>query len=177
MNNDKTKNARFIRLYTSTQSKLYSYILAVVHNRSDADELLQETSVILWDKFDSYKDDYSFSAWAIGIAKNKIFEYLRENKKTKKIFSDVVYEQFAKVAEISTDDTLERMDVVKECINKLGSSDHNLMTYKYYNNNSVHQISQLTGRSTNSLYKSFTRIIVQLRRCVSHNMQVGEYNA
>ena len=177
MHNEQAKNARFLRLYTKVQAKLYSYILAVVHNRSDAEELFQETAVILWDSFDKYDEQYSFNAWAIGIAKNKIFEYLRENKKTKKIFSDVVYKELANIAEQDTEDITERLENVKHCFGKLNMSDRKLLMAKFFQDNSVRQISQLTGRSTNSLYKSFTRIIVQLRKCITHQRLSGEHNA
>ncbi len=170
------KNARFIRLYTGIQARLYSYILGMVHNRSDAEELLQETSVVIWDCFDKYDSNYSFSAWAFGIAKNKIYEYLCENKETKKLFSDAVYEQLARAAEDSGDDILDRLETVKKCFSKLKKSDMTLMVYKYYSNKSINQISDLTGRSGNSLYKTFTRIIVQLRKCVGYQMRAGDYN-
>ena len=176
MDNDKAKNARFLRLYTQVQARLYSYILGVVHNRSDADELFQETAVILWDSFEKYDGRHYFGSWAIGVARNKIFEYLRENKKTKKIFSDAVYKEIADIAERSPDDISDRMEHVSHCIGKLKDSDQKLMISKYFNNNSVRQISQMTGRSTNSLYKSFSRIIIQLRRCITRQMVAGDRN-
>ncbi|MBL7215512.1 MAG: hypothetical protein ISS71_07515 [Phycisphaerae bacterium] len=69
----------FFDYTASIQAKLYLFILGAVYNRSDADELFQETAVVLWGRFDKYREDSCFCAWAISIAKNKVLEYLRKN--------------------------------------------------------------------------------------------------
>jgi len=55
MNTNGSEHARFLRLYAGIQNKLFAFILSVVHNRNDAEELFQETSVILWERFDTYQ--------------------------------------------------------------------------------------------------------------------------
>ena len=161
-------NARFLRLYTNIQSKLYFYVLAVIHNRQDADDIFQETVVTLWDNFDKYQEGTSFGAWAIGIAKNKVFDYLRENKKTKKLFDDSIYSQLSELAEDKQDDFVDRQETLTSCIKKLKPSDDKLLTLRYHKSASMRQMSQMTGRSCDSLYKSMARIISQLRKCMKY---------
>ena len=60
----------------SSQSRIYAYILMLVHNHNDAEDLLQETASILWEKFDEYIPEKSFAAWAVGIARNKIYNFI-----------------------------------------------------------------------------------------------------
>lgn len=171
------ENAKFLRLYSGVQVRLYCFILAVVHNRDDADELLQETAVVMWDKFDQYNEEFSFGAWSIGIARNKIFEYLRKNKKAKKIFESQLYDQLSEFAERSScTDFKDRLEALDVCVEKLKPQDKKLITLRYHNGTSVRKISQLSGRSVNSLYKSIARIVFQLRRCISHQLVGGGLN-
>ncbi len=46
----------FMRLYTQHQRRLYVYLLSLLHNVADAEELMQQTSYILWKKFDTFRE-------------------------------------------------------------------------------------------------------------------------
>jgi len=166
-------NARFIRLYTEIQSKLYFYILAMIHNRSDADDVFQETVVTLWNSFGKYEEGKSFGAWAVGIARNKVFDYLRANKKNKKLFDDSVYEELSELAQNKSEDVSDRHQILGSCVNKLKESDHKLLTLRYHKSVSIKDISKMTGRSSDSLYKSMARVITQLRKCMKRIKLVG----
>lgn len=74
------KSVRFFRLYNRAQKRLYSYLLMLVHNHSDAEDLLQETASVLWEQFHQFDKEGSFAAWAIGIARNKAFDFLRSKR-------------------------------------------------------------------------------------------------
>ena len=53
----------FCELLTLHQGQLHGYILALVGNRADADDLFQSTSMVLWRKFDTFQPGSSFLAW------------------------------------------------------------------------------------------------------------------
>lgn len=170
MNTNGTEHARFLRLYTGIQNKLFAFILAVVHNRNDAEELFQETSVILWERFDTYQEEKPFSAWALGIARNKVLEYLRANKRSRKLFSDSVYEQIIRVSEGGTDDIPQRVSALKSCLKSLKDADQKLISFRFHENIPVKLLSQHTGRSADSLYKSLSRILHSLKLCIERKL-------
>ena len=45
---------QFIRLFSREEPRLHAYILTMVPNWSDAADILQETSAVLWKKFDEF---------------------------------------------------------------------------------------------------------------------------
>ena len=45
--NNNGKNAQFLRLYTGIQPKLFSFLRAVIHNYADAEELFQDTAIVV----------------------------------------------------------------------------------------------------------------------------------
>lgn len=175
MSSNSSQHARFLRMYASVQTRLFAFILSVIHNRNDADELFQETSVILWEQFEHYREESSFAAWAIGIAKNKVLEYLRANQRSKKIFPDQFYQKIAEVSEKSPDDIPQRISALKSCLEKLKVSDQKLIALRFHKKIPIKMLSQLTGRSTDSLYKTLSRILHLLKGCIERKVILQQY--
>ncbi|MBI9017508.1 MAG: RNA polymerase subunit sigma-70, partial [Phycisphaerae bacterium] len=57
-----------MRLFLDHQKKIYSFILMMSPNWCDADELMQETSAVMWQRFDTFEVGTNFVAWGIKIA-------------------------------------------------------------------------------------------------------------
>ena len=58
---------RFSELFEQHSRAIYGHIRALVPNATDADEVFQETNLTLWQKFDQYRPDTDFRAWACRI--------------------------------------------------------------------------------------------------------------
>src|SRR5262249_39480637 len=69
--------AEFAELLRRHQSQLFAYIYSLVHNFDDADDLYQQTSVVLWDKFEQFDRSKRFVPWACGVARYEVLNYLR----------------------------------------------------------------------------------------------------
>lgn len=54
----------FARLFGRHARQIYSYILTLIPHWVDAEDVFQETSTIIWEKFDQYKSGTNFRAWA-----------------------------------------------------------------------------------------------------------------
>ena len=59
---------QFIRLMTRHERLVYGYILSLVPNWADADEILQETNIRLWEEFEKFETGTNFAAWAVRVA-------------------------------------------------------------------------------------------------------------
>ena len=64
--------AELLRLHTS---QVLGYINSLVLNWSDADDLFQETCLVLWQKFDEFQSGTNFLAWALRIADHKVMKF------------------------------------------------------------------------------------------------------
>ncbi|AQQ08840.1 RNA polymerase sigma factor SigM [Sedimentisphaera cyanobacteriorum] len=165
----KKENSDFIKHYSRVQLRLYTYLLASVHNRNDADELMQEVSLILWESFDKYDPSYDFAGWALGIAKNKVKEHMRSRKRAP-VFGENFYESLVQLAQYSDDNQAERIELLQKCIKKLNTSDRKLLLMRFKKEFSVKKISEITGRSGNGIYKSLARIVALLRSCIKREL-------
>ena len=170
MEEEVLKSEHFFKLYNSVSTRVLSYLVIMVHNKDDAEELLQETATVLWSKFDEYKEGTNFGAWAISIARLKTLEFFRERKKSRMVFDDTFYEKVSAQAKELSDDLPVRTEALKNCLDKLGGNQKKLLSLRFRKGLAIKKISQLTGRPLGSLYHSFSRMIIGLRNCVEKRL-------
>ena len=56
----------FSRLLVANQRRIYGFILTLVHDRSAAEDILQDVSALLWQKYDKFEPGTDFAAWGDG---------------------------------------------------------------------------------------------------------------
>ncbi len=69
--------SRFMRLYLAAQPPLKGFLFSLLRNAADADDVFQEVSLVLWEKFADYDDAFPFLSWAFGIARNHVARWRR----------------------------------------------------------------------------------------------------
>jgi RNA polymerase sigma-70 factor (ECF subfamily) len=170
MNKDSQKHKRFFQFYNSVHTSLYSFLFVLVHNQVDAEELLQETAAVLWEKFDTFQEGTSFGAWAIQIAKYKALEFLRSSKRMRMIFEEAAYMAISEEAEKHSPEMGSYVRALNKCLGRLVEQDYKLLSLRYRKNLSVKQIAQMIGRSRTGLYQSYSRIFELLRVCIQKKL-------
>lgn len=171
---NETDNSRFLRLFTSSNDRIYAYIVASVHSRVDADEIMQETAVVMWRRLDVFEGG-NFAAWGIGIARNLILRFYRENKKNRAMFDNTVLDAIEDIAAKKTSEMNDRVDYLRSCVRKLKPSDRKLLKLKYDRNTKIKEISDLVGASVATMYRSFARIHILLQECIRKQLtEVGD---
>lgn len=170
MNKDSQKHIRFFQFYNSVHTSLYSFLLMLVHNQTEAEELLQETAAVLWEKFDTFQEGSNFGAWAVQIAKYKALEFLRSNKRMRMVFEDTTYLAISEEAEKTSLNMEDYIPALKKCLGLLVEQDHKLLLLRYRKDLSVKRIAQVMGRSRSGLYQSYSRIFELLRSCIQKKL-------
>ena len=74
------QHRRFVERFLREQHRLYGYIVTLVPQRADAEEIFQETSLLLWEKWSDFDQSRDLLPWACGIAHNVLRNYLRKKK-------------------------------------------------------------------------------------------------
>ncbi|HDS85335.1 MAG TPA: sigma-70 family RNA polymerase sigma factor [Phycisphaerales bacterium] len=175
MGEPEKKAVSFFRLYTSIQSRLYAFILTMVHNEHDAEELLQETAVYLWEQFDQYEPGTNFWAWAACVARFRVLDFHKKNRKTRPLFDNQMYRELFEIADAVTEESSDRRHALKICMEKLKSSDQKLLQLRFDKSYSIQRIAQLTGRSRHGLYKTMARILGLVRECMQRTLAQWDY--
>jgi len=164
---EKQRHRLFLSLYSKCQARVYAFILMLVHNNHDADEIFQDTSVLLWEKFDQYEEGTNFGAWAVSIAKYQVFGHLRKKKKNELTFGFDMMKSIANIAEFESSKIDTRIKLLEICLNKLDHVGRSLLLLRYQQNMPVKKIAQRKGVSSGVIYRKLSKLFDALRRCVN----------
>ncbi len=167
------KRDLFVRLLTSHERRIYGYILSLVPNWHDADEIAQETNVWLWREFDRFEPSTNFAAWAMRVAHFQVLSWRKQVSRSKLVFDqefiDLVSEQHARGKWASDD----RHRALGTCIEELSSHNRELLGQCYAEGAKIKEVAERLGRTTASTYKTLQRIRLALHKCIKKRLATG----
>lgn len=166
----------FMKLFAVHRRRLFQYILALLPNVQDAEEVLQETNIILWRKFHQYQAGTNFLAWAMRVAQLEVLKYRRQQHSRGAMpLDESVMDRLAADAE----DNAEELDAVREalqqCLRKLSPPDRKLVDWRYGAGARGKDVAAELGRPANSVYKSLGRIRQMLLECITRTLRLAEW--
>lgn len=164
---------RFVVLFAQHHTRILAYILAFVHHRADADEIFQETSVVLWRKFDEFDTQRDFVPWAKAIAFNQVRSFRRRKARDRHWLSEALLDELATVEREMHDELSHRQRVMVGCVEKLRQQDRELLETYYGTTNPATWVAERVGRSVHAVYKAIKRIRRSLFDCIDRHMPAG----
>ena len=163
--------SEFAELLQQTQTRLFGYIHSLVRDLNDADDLFQQTTIILWKKFADFDRERSFCAWACGVARLEIANFLRSRRRQRLCFSDDLTLLLIEAHEqLSDDEADERRAALARCAAKLREQDRELLVECYASEAGVRRAAGRRRRSAQSVYNSLRRIRRALFECIARTL-------
>lgn len=166
--------AEFLRLFAASQARLFAYLLTLLPQWHDAEEILQETSVVLWRSFDQFQPDSSFLAWARKIAFHQVLNFRKRNKRRGILFSDEFLASVAEESDSMAESLDEQLQTMGKCIESLPPDHRHLIGLCYQPNITTQQVAAQLGRPAGTIYKTLTRIRRTLMECIERTLSQGE---
>lgn len=163
----------FVRLFTQAQRSLYLFILPLVHSSADAEEVLQETNVVILSKWSQFEPGTNFLAWCRAIARLEVFRFRRGRHHRLKLLDDDVIEQLAERIEEQPRDYDRQRDALSECIRRLREQDRELIRCRYAAGATGDDVALQLGRPANSVYQSLGRVRRVLLECIRRRLAAG----
>lgn len=160
----------FVRVFTQSQRALYLYILPLVPCVADAEEVLQETNVVIWSKWSQFTPGTNFVAWGRAIARLEVFRYRRRKDNRLHLLGDDVVELIADHAARQENNFDLRRDALAGCVSKLREKDRELIRRRYLGDVTGDEVAEQLGRPANSVYQSLGRIRRVLVECVRRQL-------
>src|SRR2546421_12319569 len=132
LHNDETDSRkRLVMLMTRHQRQVFSYIYTLVPNRYDAEDLLQEASLIICEKFHEFEEGTDFVAWACQIAYWRIRYSRQKFARAKVVFDQELVDVLAQTAGEMADELDERHEALGQCLQRLHPRDRELLLRRY----------------------------------------------
>jgi RNA polymerase sigma-70 factor (ECF subfamily) len=171
MSNKVLSESEFVLLITGHQAAIYAYVLTLHHNRVAAQDILQETNLVLCRKRAEFEPDTNFKAWALRIAYWQTMAHLKRVKRAG--FVDLepdVMDLVSLEAAEQLDDFEDRHTALRSCLQKLPPGDTSILLAHYQNGESIADLSGRLGRSRDALKQVLMRIRRTLRTCIERRL-------
>jgi RNA polymerase sigma-70 factor, ECF subfamily len=170
---DKAKNRTYVALLSSNHQRIYNYILLLVPNHNDADDIMQETSIVMFEKFDDFQTGTDFFPWAAAVAKYQVLNFLKKKKRDNLVFDQEIVEMLSGEGKERVEKFDEWIEALRKCVSKLHPTDRQLLKFLYYEKTNVKAIADRFGSSFQAVYRSLSRVNGLLLRCVRRTMTGG----
>ena len=153
------------------QARIYGYLHSLVRDLNDADDLFQQTTLIMWKKFAEFDRRRSFFSWACGIGRLEVANFLRSRGRHRLYFSDELNLLLVEAqAEMTNAEQEARREALARCVAMLRERDRELLAACYGDAAGVHAAADRHGRSSQSVYNSLRRIRRALFECVTRTL-------
>jgi RNA polymerase sigma-70 factor, ECF subfamily len=159
----------FARLFSRHARRIYAFIMTLVFSHHDAEEVFQNTSVVLWDKFDDFRPGSNFFAWASRIAYFEALNLFKQQRRAP-LLSEQAMESLAGEAAALSDQSTARIEALGECLARLAAADREMIQDRYFYQRAPKQIAELRSRSLDSIYRALSRIHSLLLNCVERTL-------
>ncbi|MEL6108939.1 MAG: sigma-70 family RNA polymerase sigma factor [Planctomycetota bacterium] len=158
---------------TGIQNKLYAFILSLLADPVAAQDVLQETNLVLVRKADDYQPDASFESWAYSTARFQVMAHLRDRNRDRIVLDEAFVLKVAPEAEVMADETEHKIRVLGACVERL-STDHRMMLQKRYGKAAtMASLAKEHGKSASAIKQVLYRIRSLLAQCVKERLQEG----
>jgi len=172
---DATPHERFTRLFVRYQAQVYGYIVTLVPARVDAEDIFQETSIILWRKWEEYDPSRNFLAWSCGIAHNVTRNFLRKHRGAGQAYLDTDFVEKVAQARLEWEETLDaRRKALARCVEKLPENHRELIECYYKSSRPTAELARQFGMTANALYLRLSRLRRSLFDCVNRALAAEE---
>jgi RNA polymerase sigma-70 factor (ECF subfamily) len=165
----------FLQLMEREEASLYRYVRSLVRNRSDADEVFQESVLVAWRKFGEFEEGTNFRAWIFQIGYFTAGNYRRSRYRGTAELDESFMRAVADERETSGERLDERAWALDLCLQKLSERERDLLRERYELGASIKEIARRTQRSVMAVYKAVNRIHHALLACVGSTLGEGDH--
>jgi len=155
------------------QGTLYAFIASLVTDDSLADDVLQETNLVLWkkaDQFTSGEDPGAFRAWAMQVAKYQVLSAAQKRGREKLRFNDELIETIADDAAAVSDFADARRQALRACLREMPDRQREMLERRYEPGASAADVALALGRPVNAIYKALYRARQALIDCIKRRL-------
>lgn len=156
--------ASLIKFYEITKKDVYSFILSIMKNKEDAEDVFQEVYIKVYESADMYQFFGKPLAWVLTIAKNLCYMRLRNKKETLDIdeFYDLGYDD-------KIHDKVENKLILNNILININEVDRNIIILHVVVGLKHREIANILGLSLPAVLSKYNRAIKKLRKILKED--------
>ena len=156
----------FVARLTHHEPDLRRFVRSLIPTWTDADEVMQQTAIVAWRKFDQYDPETNFMKWACVIARFEALAYRRKMARDRLVFREDVLELMADEGLEELDQRKAEHEALESCLSALPEKQRKLVTIAYTPGVRVKDVAEQAGSTAAAFYMRLKRIRQQLMECV-----------
>jgi RNA polymerase sigma-70 factor (ECF subfamily) len=157
---------RFLSLFLRSEREIFRYVAALLPNVADAEDIVQQTALALWEKFDAYDSSQPFTPWACRFALNKTKQWIERRQRWQALLERGLAEELAQRREELRPEIEIRLKHLESCLNKLPEEQRSIVQGYYYRRDGIEKVAEHSGRTVAATYKTLQRIRDALQLCM-----------
>lgn len=145
----------FKQIFLPFHKKLYRIAFRFVQSKQQAEDIVQETYIKLWNNKELIEENTNYESYAVVVLRNTCLDFLRAKKNMYPIHDN----DFIDVKSIVEDiEMKESMNMMEEIIAKLPSPQKDIMILKHFEDYSDQDISSITGLTEGNIRVILSRV-------------------
>jgi RNA polymerase sigma-70 factor, ECF subfamily len=164
------RQEEFIRLLSGAHGLLLRYVLSLVGNRHDAEDVVQRAGLTMWRRFASFEPGSDFIAWATTVAFYEVRNFQRASGRSRLTFDDELLQVLAAERAIQVRDGNPRQEALDTCVEKLDAAARRLVDAVYLEGTEVTALAARQGQAVQTIYNRLSFIRRALADCVRRRM-------
>lgn len=171
------KGSQLLQLFARHNRELRAYSRLILPSVDPIDDVMQEASIVIWEKQEQLRHEDEFLPWAKTIVRNISFRHRRKLISDRHVFDDELLERILDEEENQhgeanqSDKDSREYGALMACLEKLPDDRRRLILAPYGEPGAVKQMAEQTTRSPNSLYKLLQRLRSKLVRCMESELK------
>lgn len=162
----------FLELLNEHERSLRIYVLALIHDRGHAEDILQLARITMWKRFGDFEAGSNFEAWSRKIALNQILNHRRSAKRKPLHLVDPEFvESIAQEIDRQSDHLALRSEALRKCIKQLPETHRTTILLRYHDDCDISKIAELTSRTETAVYRLLSRIRAALNECITDQIR------
>lgn len=161
--NLKTQNVAFKKLVFDFQKPLYNHIRNMVLNHDDADDVLQNTFVKVFQNLKNFKGESKLFSWVYRIATNEAITFINNKAKRNGTTSEAMQTKI--VDNLQADVYFDGDEIqikLQKAISLLPEKQQLVFKMKYYEETKYENMSEILGTSVGALKASYHHAVKKI---------------
>ena len=160
---ESTKEAAFTAIIKKYQEKLYWHVRRMVVDHDDANDVLQNVFIKVWNGLANFREDARLYTWLYRIATNESLSFIEQKKKKSALSLSDMEEGLSNTIKADKDFDANKLEwKLQLAIQQLPEKQRLVFTMRYYDELPYQEISQILETSEGALKASYHHAVKKI---------------
>lgn len=164
-----------LRLLLEHRSMLFAFVLSIARDFDRAEDVFQDVSVVVCERYAQFVPGTDFGAWVREIARRRIWSRSRsEGKLPLALPAESLDHVEAAFVRLQPGEPEMRMKALRACLGGVAASVRRLLALRYAQGLGLERIAREEHRKPDGIRKALYRTRQTLRACIERRLRLQE---